>query len=116
MMQVHGCHTNVSGVTNSKDLIRCQNIWWTVYVLERQISVLLGAPLAINDSDITASLPNDTGSRTRTLTASQASQQQPIHSQTSQTHSHRRASTHNPPSGPSPAPSDNVDCSPATAP
>lgn len=67
-MQVHGYHTNVSGVTNSKDLIRCQNIWWTVYVLERQISVLLGAPLAINDSDITASLPNDTGSQARTLT------------------------------------------------
>lgn len=68
IMQVHGYHTNVSGVTNSEDLIRCQNIWWTVYVLERQISVLLGVPLAINDSDITASLPNDADSLARTLT------------------------------------------------
>ncbi|OJJ59112.1 hypothetical protein ASPSYDRAFT_89830 [Aspergillus sydowii CBS 593.65] len=68
IMQVHGYHTNVSGVTNSKDLIRCQNIWWTVYVLERQISVLLGVPLAINDSDITASLPNDADSLARSLT------------------------------------------------
>lgn len=37
-------------------------------MLERQISVLLGVPLAINDSDITASLPNDADSLARSLT------------------------------------------------
>ncbi|KAL4925240.1 Zn(II)2Cys6 transcription factor [Aspergillus undulatus] len=59
ILQVHGYHTNVSAVTANKDLERCQEIWWTVYVLERQISVLLGVPLAISDNDISASLPNN---------------------------------------------------------
>ncbi|KAL4950991.1 Zn(II)2Cys6 transcription factor [Aspergillus filifer] len=57
MLQVHGYHTNLSGVTNSKELLRCQNVWWTVYVLERQMSVLMGAPPGISDSDVSASLP-----------------------------------------------------------
>ena len=48
--------------------MRCQNVWWTVYVLERQISVLLGAPLGISDNDISASLPNFPNSSLRTAT------------------------------------------------
>jgi hypothetical protein len=49
--------------------MRCQNIWWTVYVLERQISVLMGTPLSISDNDINASLPlfPDSSLKTATL-------------------------------------------------
>ncbi|KAL3436127.1 fungal-specific transcription factor domain-containing protein [Aspergillus tetrazonus] len=68
ILQVHGYHTNVSQVTDKGDLGRCQNVWWTVYVLERQMAVLMGVPSAINDSDITASLPIDPDSTVRTMT------------------------------------------------
>jgi proline utilization trans-activator len=49
--------------------MRCQKIWWTVYVLERQISVLLGTPLSMSDNDIGTSLPvfPDSSLRTATL-------------------------------------------------
>ncbi|PYI03707.1 Zn(II)2Cys6 transcription factor [Aspergillus sclerotiicarbonarius CBS 121057] len=66
MLQVHGYHTNVSGVTTSKDLLRYQNVWWTVYILERQLSVLMGAPSGVKDSDINASLPHYPDSPIRT--------------------------------------------------
>jgi hypothetical protein len=68
MLQIHGYHTNVGGVTDNKSLLRCQNIWWTVYVLERQICVLLGVPLGISESDITASLPIFPESIVKTVT------------------------------------------------
>ncbi|CAI7628261.1 unnamed protein product [Penicillium palitans] len=55
---VHGYHTDLSTrFTNEQGLVRCQNIWWTVYILERQISVLMGTPLSISDNDINTSLP-----------------------------------------------------------
>ncbi|KAJ5602792.1 hypothetical protein N7537_005748 [Penicillium hordei] len=58
ILQVHGYHTDLSTrFTNEQELVRCQNIWWTVYILERQISVLMGTPLSISDNDINTSLP-----------------------------------------------------------
>ncbi|KAL2814983.1 hypothetical protein BJX63DRAFT_391053 [Aspergillus granulosus] len=58
ILQVHGYHTDISTrITDEQDLHRCQSIWWTAYVLERQMSVLLGIPLGISDKDISASLP-----------------------------------------------------------
>jgi proline utilization trans-activator len=58
ILLVHGYHTDISfRVNNKQDLLRCQNTWWTVYVLERRISVLLGVPLGISDNDISTSLP-----------------------------------------------------------
>lgn len=35
---------------------RCSNIWWTVYVLDRKFSSLIGSPSAVKDEDITAIL------------------------------------------------------------
>ena len=35
---------------------RCSNIWWTVYVLDRKFSSLIGSPSAVSDEDITAVL------------------------------------------------------------
>ncbi|KAL2813207.1 fungal-specific transcription factor domain-containing protein [Aspergillus cavernicola] len=68
ILQVHGYHTNVSEFNDPKDLVRCQSIWWTVYILERQLSVLLGVPLGISDNDISTSLPNYPNSLIKTVT------------------------------------------------
>ncbi|KAJ5477650.1 hypothetical protein N7530_003159 [Penicillium desertorum] len=69
ILQVHGYHTDLSSrFANEQDLIRFQNIWWTVYVLERQVSVLMGVPLTISDNDITASLPLFADSSLKTAT------------------------------------------------
>lgn len=58
ILQVHGYHTDLSTrFPNEQELVRCQHIWWTVYILERQISVLMGTPLSISDNDINTPLP-----------------------------------------------------------
>lgn len=46
---------------------RCRNVWWTVYVLDRQMSSLMGLPLAIQDEDISAAIPTFPGSPQKTL-------------------------------------------------
>lgn len=46
---------------------RCMNVWWTVYVLDRQMSSLMGVPLALKDSDISTPLPAFAGSRQKSL-------------------------------------------------
>ena len=38
---------------------RCRNIFWTVYILDRQLSSLMGLPTSIRDEDISAELPYD---------------------------------------------------------
>lgn len=39
---------------------RCRNLWWTVYVLDRNFSSSMGVPTSIRDEDITTSLPTCT--------------------------------------------------------
>ncbi|EXJ84623.1 hypothetical protein A1O3_05293 [Capronia epimyces CBS 606.96] len=34
-----------------------RDIWWTVYILDRRLSCMIGAPCSIQDSDITCPLP-----------------------------------------------------------
>ncbi|KAK5081033.1 hypothetical protein LTR05_008350 [Lithohypha guttulata] len=63
-----GMHTNmqVEGL-DEQHVQRCRNVWWTVYILDRQMSSLMGVPLAVKDDDITASLPTFHGSLQKTL-------------------------------------------------
>ncbi|CAG8070884.1 unnamed protein product [Penicillium salamii] len=71
ILQVHGYHTDLSSrFTNEHDLARCQKVWWTVYVLERQISILMGTPLSVSDNDITAPFPSFPDSPLQTATLS----------------------------------------------
>lgn len=35
---------------------KCRRVWWTVYILDRQMSSLMGVPMAISDDEITAPL------------------------------------------------------------
>lgn len=37
---------------------RSRKIWWTILVLDRQMSALSGLPIAVRDDDISADLPN----------------------------------------------------------
>lgn len=36
---------------------RCKETWWTVYILDRQMTSLMGVPISLSDDDITAPLP-----------------------------------------------------------
>jgi len=54
----HGMHTNMQSQHVAEALAqRCRKIWWTVYVLDRNLSSLMGVPSSIRDEDISASLP-----------------------------------------------------------
>lgn len=46
---------------------RCRKIWWTIYVLDRQMSATMGVPLAIRDEDISAGLPSFPGSSRKAM-------------------------------------------------
>lgn len=41
---------------------RCRKIWWTIYILDRQMTSLLGVPIALREDDISARLPSFSGS------------------------------------------------------
>lgn len=45
---------------------RCQKIWWTVYILDRQMTSLMGLPQSIQDGDVHCRLPVYQGSPQRT--------------------------------------------------
>lgn len=51
-------HCNMQGHSLDESYVqRCCHVWWTVYILDRQITSFMGVPLAIRDEDITAALP-----------------------------------------------------------
>ena len=54
----NGMHTEMSSQQVDDNLSqRFRNVWWTVYVLDRQMSSLMGVPMAISDESISAQLP-----------------------------------------------------------
>lgn len=53
-----GLHCEPSeGLLRNTEANRLRCIWWTVYILDRKLSSLMGAPSSIQDSDITVALP-----------------------------------------------------------
>lgn len=36
---------------------RHRSIWWTLYILDRRFSSLMGAPVSVQDADVTVTLP-----------------------------------------------------------
>lgn len=53
-----GIHTNMQGHHLSEHMVeRCKETWWTVYILDRQMTSLMGVPISISDDDVTAPLP-----------------------------------------------------------
>ncbi|KAL3475772.1 hypothetical protein BJX99DRAFT_270907 [Aspergillus californicus] len=58
-----GMHTDMPVQHLGKAFIqRCRKIWWTVYILDRQLTSLMGLPQSINDDQIYHQLPSFPGS------------------------------------------------------
>lgn len=55
----HGMHTDMcSPLLEAEYVQRCQNLFWNVYILERQMSSLMGIPIGISEECISTPLPS----------------------------------------------------------
>lgn len=51
----YGMHTEMkSSFLDDGYVWRCRRLWWTIYILERQMSALMGVPMAVADELISA--------------------------------------------------------------
>lgn len=51
--QLEGMHTALPEDELSSDIvIRCRNLWWNLYNLDRYISTSLGLPMSVSDNDV----------------------------------------------------------------
>ncbi|KAF1951189.1 Zn(II)2Cys6 transcription factor [Byssothecium circinans] len=58
-----GIHTDMPIADLGEPLVeRCRKVWWTIYILDRQMTSLMGLPLSIRDEDISCRLPTYPGS------------------------------------------------------
>lgn len=63
---VQGMHTDMPVVDLGESVVqRCRKIWWTVYILDRQMTSLMGLPQSVRDDDVSCQLPNFGGSAQR---------------------------------------------------
>ncbi|KAI9929625.1 hypothetical protein MW887_001099 [Aspergillus wentii] len=52
--QLEGLHTQLPEEELGPEvLMRCRNLWWTLYIMDRHFSSSLGLPMTTHDSDIT---------------------------------------------------------------
>lgn len=55
---VEGLHRDaLDGIVNPALSERCRAVWWIVYILDRELTALMGSPSSISDDAITAALP-----------------------------------------------------------
>ncbi|KZF21338.1 hypothetical protein L228DRAFT_249146 [Xylona heveae TC161] len=67
MAVVEGLHRSLPVEQLGEKLAqRSSNIWWTVYILERKLSLSLGVPVFVRETDITSELVDPTTSPPRT--------------------------------------------------
>lgn len=63
----YGMHTDMPVIhLGEAHVQRCRKIWWTVYILDRQMTSLMGLPQSIQDGDVHCRLPVYQGSPQRT--------------------------------------------------
>lgn len=68
--QLEGLHTQLpEDKLGYATVARCRNIWWTLYVIDRQISSALGLPMTVQDADI-STLVNVSGGASDNATLS----------------------------------------------
>ncbi len=61
-----GMHTDMPVENLGEALVqRCRKIWWTIYILDRQMTSLMGLPQSIQDNDISCRLPTYSSSDQR---------------------------------------------------
>ncbi|KAL6884752.1 fungal-specific transcription factor domain-containing protein [Trichoderma evansii] len=54
-----GLHRDIIGdFSNDPEATRYRNAWWTLYILDRKFSSLMGAPISVHDSDISVPIPS----------------------------------------------------------
>ncbi|CRL18099.1 Fungal transcriptional regulatory protein, N-terminal [Penicillium camemberti] len=59
MALTQGLHREVDLEASAEESdTRYRSIWWTLYILDRRFSSLMGTPISINDADVTMGLPN----------------------------------------------------------
>jgi hypothetical protein len=51
------------GTLASKEIDHRRGLWWTVYIIDRKMSINMGAPLSVEDKDIDVSLPSSVNSQ-----------------------------------------------------
>ncbi|WDK16993.1 Zn(II)2Cys6 transcription factor [Colletotrichum graminicola] len=67
----YGMHTDMPIMDLGPGLVqRCRKIWWTVYVLDRQMTSLMGLPQSTLDEGVYCQLPSYPGSAHRTAALS----------------------------------------------
>ncbi|KAJ4120300.1 hypothetical protein NW760_007440 [Fusarium oxysporum] len=55
-----GLHRDIAGESaDDPEVRRYRNAWWTLYILDRKFSSLMGAPSSVQDSDISVPIPGD---------------------------------------------------------
>ena len=53
-----GMHTNMPVDDLGHDMVqRCSKIWWTIYILDREMTSLMGLPQTINDRYVQTQIP-----------------------------------------------------------
>ena len=58
-----GLHTHMPLLRlGSRYIERCRRAWWTVYILDRETTSLMGLPISIHDDDVDCPLPDFGGS------------------------------------------------------
>lgn len=64
----NGMHTEMRSQHVDDALVqRCRKVWWTVYVLDRHMSSLMGVPMGIADESINAALPTFSGNTQKAM-------------------------------------------------
>ncbi|KAJ5919259.1 hypothetical protein N7466_010202 [Penicillium verhagenii] len=67
MAMAEGMHTQMPVEYLGEHLVqRCRKIWWTVYILDREMTSLMGLPQSLSDDHINTLLPSFPGSLQRT--------------------------------------------------
>lgn len=58
MAMAEGMHTQMPIEYLGENMVqRCRKIWWTVYILDREMTSLMGLPQSLNDDHIDTHLP-----------------------------------------------------------
>lgn len=67
MAMAEGMHTQMPTEFLGEQMVqRCRKIWWTIYILDREMTSLMGLPQSINDDHVNTQLPTYSGSVQRT--------------------------------------------------
>lgn len=63
----YGLHTDIKPESFGNDSVeRIRRAWWTVYILDREMTAIAGLPQAVQDDDVQCKLPSFSGSVQRT--------------------------------------------------